>query len=397
MSAIALCLIAVGLSGEGAQANHDNWRYKFPCRPADHCYVTTLAHPTNALDFDPKGSAGLGDIISASEGTFIENVTQSAVCTTSGLGKFAEVQDVHGRTLRYSHLSAFVTRPEGTHVQQGDTLGLEGNTGFTINCEPHLHLQGISTAPGINGTPTANLQIGPDYHSTNSVIGGISQIRVKYDQLGYPFGSWATVGWTHDISGSGAGCPSSDLHVPSSHCRLDVYYVPDVQDGHWGSTQNFRGHAEPGEPINSGLQWHRWSSSNPARWVQRNNGFFSQWIAGGVNPNNGGVYPIGLAVTDRIGNYQRFHVGFIKIIFPYTVAQFCPDIIAGPAPGNPGEYDGVVAGTDLFAVLGRFGESDVGLAPWQAWPNSWYDLNGDGGVSGQDHFLALGGFNLTCT
>lgn len=134
---IAIYLAAVPTSS----ADHDEFGYKFPCNPADACWITQLAHTGNAFDFDPQGSAGLGDIRVVSEATFVNYVTQSSVCTWpdgSGLGKFAVMDDMHGRTLRYAHLSAFGSLPVDERILQGDKVGTEGNTGYSAGCRPAL-------------------------------------------------------------------------------------------------------------------------------------------------------------------------------------------------------------------------------------------------------------------
>lgn len=110
-------------------ADHDKYQYKFPCKPGDACHVTTLTHPNSAFDFDPRGSAGLGEIHAVSEGTFQGSFSDSDICNeTGGLGIYAQVIDVHGRLLRYAHLSATDDIDVGDRVLQGDRIGIEGDT-----------------------------------------------------------------------------------------------------------------------------------------------------------------------------------------------------------------------------------------------------------------------------
>ncbi len=406
---LLICGIALVLGATPGEATHDLYAYKMPCVPGDACYVTNLAHPTNAFDFDPLGSAGRGNIINVSQGSFSGYVTQSSECTwpdDHGLGMYAVVSDVHGRTMTYAHLSSFGNLSVGSTVVQGDKIGVEGNTGYAASCQDHLHLEGIATVAGIDGTAISDFVCcSTSYASTNSLIGGgillgagAVRIRERYVALG----GWGNVGWTHAIAPGSGDCASSTLPyctvgcgVP--HCRLNVHYYPNVNVGHWGSIQTFRLHPDAAGHENVALTWHRWSGANIAFRVNRDTGFFAAWVNGGQNPLAPGPYhDMGLPIEVRTGSYQRFHVGYIKIFFPYTAARFCPDVAGGLTPG-PGDYNGTVSGPDFFTVLAHFGEEDLGLQPYQAWSTSWYDINGDGGVAAEDFFDVLGAFGLDCT
>lgn len=404
MSNSKRCLLGFLLAGAAGLASwssvgavHDLYEYKLPCVPADACYVTQLAHVGNALDFDPQGSAGLGDIPAVSEGTFQGYFTANDSCTWPGgmgLGRFAVITDVHGRTLRYGHLGSFGFLQGGQKVQQGDFVGVEGNTGYTINCAPHLHLEQIATASGINGVAMSSIAE-TVYQSTNSRVGnftlGGAAIREKYDLMAWPYGSsWAAAGYTYDPSQGQVGC------AYGTYCQLYVHYNPNVIEGHWGNIQNFRIHQDAAGHSAQSIQWHRWSGSNDAYIVRRDDDFFDKWWNKlGYNPINGVSYDMGLALMDRWGPYQRFHVGYVRALPSGTIARYCPDV-ALPGPANPGNYDGAVSGFDMFAVLDHFNVSDNGLDPFEVWPNSWFDITGDGSVAGGDLFAVLSGFNLSC-
>ncbi len=390
------------------------YKYKFPCTPGDTCAVTTLNHGENAYDFDPNPPGGVArrNIIVVREGTFDGYFSDSTDCDENGgLGNYARISDIDNPLLKhkYAHLSSNGSLVPGQRVQQGDVVGVEGDTGHThrfvlvngelvhVACADHLHLTNISTVAGIDGLQMSQIALGGSYSSTNSKIGGDDPfivghyaIRSKYLFLGFFGGSsWAVAGWTHDVTGNQAGCPAG------SHCQLYAHYYPNAQDGYWGTVQNFRVHPDAIGLQHSSIQWHRWSNSNPAFLVHRDDGFFNKWWnKEGYNPNNGLYYDIGLALMDRSGNYQRFHVGFVKVVFGFTTAQFCPDVHGGL--GGPGTYNGSVSAPDFFAVLGAFGAT-APVYPFLQWPDSWYDINGNGAVNATDFFMANAGFGLNCT
>lgn len=252
----ALVLSVFSLSQITVSADDDQFRYKFPCLPADACYVTTLAHVGNAFDFDPRGGCGpqgslcAGLIPAVSEGTFVRYETQSTSCTGVGLGRLAVIDDIYGNRLKYAHLSVFGSLVPGQRVMQGDIVGIEGNTGNTLNCQYHLHLEGISTTSYIDGVATSSITAGPTlYTSTNSQVGSTDPsnapgfaIRQVFKDFGNAFGpggsSWGLFGWTADLNPVHQGC------APNSFCQLYVHGELDPQSGPWGFVQNFMKHPE---------------------------------------------------------------------------------------------------------------------------------------------------------
>jgi hypothetical protein len=390
-------LVIRGLSPAPVAADDNLYQYKFPCNPQDACYVTQLAHVGDAFDFDPQGSAGLGDIRVVSEGIFRGYVTVSSTCTWpsgSGLGRYAVIDDMHGRTLRYAHLSSFGVLPDDQRVVQGDLVGIEGNTGYSAQCQPHLHLESIATVPGIDGVATSSITANPTlYTSTNSVVGAINSpgaaIAQRYFDQGAAFTSWATVGWTGDRTGSQQGCGS----VP--YCRLFIHYHPNPLTGHWGSKQDFRQHPTPQGYEWSSLMVGRWNV-NLASWVER--GFFAHWYAGygqGIGlpvadaiPSYPGLCPQGIGCV----RYQRFHVGYIWQHQTQGIQSpvLCYDVY--PYYPNQNYVSDI---DDYFAVAGRFGQMDT-LQPYQAWYDSWHDVDGDGAVSIDDLFAVASTFARLC-
>ena len=90
--------------------------------------------------------------------------------------------------------------------------------------------------------------------------------------------------------------------------------------------------------------------------------------------------------------YQRFHVGYIQQTPANGVeAFFCPDV----NPAYPNQDYSVTIG-DIVALQGAFGGGDGGRQPYEAWPDAWYDLNGDGAVAIADILLVVAGFGVVC-
>lgn len=409
--AILSAMLFAGLRSPEAFADDSKFEYKFPCAPADACYVTTLAHVGNAFDFDPQGSAGLGSIRAVSEGTFMGYVTSSTVCTWpggSGLGKYAVIQDVFGRTMRYAHLSAFGSLQQGARVMQGDAVGTEGNTGFSANCASHLHLEGISTTSYIDGIATSSITAGPTlYTSTNSWVSGVSQpaqaIRGVYTFLGAllnPDNSWEALGWTADLNPPHVGCGSFAL------CQLFIHYVPNPELGRWGSIMDFKRHPQTFEFENNpnvtfdadAIMAGRWDV-NSAYLVQLP--FYLSWLLGTPNGRD-----IGIPLMNQIGtdpalcflegcvNYQRFSHGYVwsKSGQGVQSAVFCPDVAgAGSSPGNPGAWPDQVIDlpNDILGTILAFSPGGYGGLPFEFADEARFDVNGDGVIDQPNDILGV--------
>jgi hypothetical protein len=402
--ASALAGSALLLFVAGLQAGHELYQYKFPCNPRDQCHVTSVAGPSHpdAYDFDIV-LGDRGEIRAVSEGTFQEYRNPMAVCDENGgFGWHAVVQDIHGRTLIYAHLSGSAGLQPGARVLQGDLIGIEGDSGHThhfpppdyqhTSCADHLHLAGVGTIPGMDGSSSIGLGA---HTSTNSPIGNITlpgaAIRQKYFNLGIPFTSWATVGWT--ATSGQTGCPPSD-----EYCQLNVHYVPDVAVGHWGSKQKFRQHADPAGFEFSSIMVGRWAV-NDAYWVKK--GLFSLWASDNQR--------VGAAIRDETSaasgamcgpqqccrsaspwfcvRYQRFHLGYLweKQGAGVQTPVFCPDV----HPPYPNKDYYVNTLDDLLETADRYGNSDAGLQPFQPWLDAGYDINGDGFINLFDDILVV--------
>lgn len=396
-----------------AEGNDELYKYKLPCAPGDACWVTQLTHADGAFDFDPRGGGGLGEIRSVSEGTFEGYLADSFACSENGgLGRYAQVTDMHGRVLNYAHLSQVGLLVEDQRVLQGDIIGTEGDTGHTHwfdddevhhECAAHLHLSGISGAPGMDGISMSNIQLGADYGSstTNSVVGALSNpgagIRQKYIELGNVWTSWATVGWTADWTGSEAGCGA----VP--FCRLKVHFAPDAVVGRWGAAQVFRKH--PGVELDDdgAIMVGRWALESPGAaasntyWVQ--SPLFKAW----VGAYQGAAVGVPIAAQEEgpsahcpsfwsCVKYQRFHRGYIweQAVYPAFVfhAVTCPDY-------DFDEYYNVRI-SDILLVVNAFGHDENGRPPDVDWNEGRVDSNSDGAIRINDITFVVGYYGLTC-
>ena len=205
------------------------------------------------------------------------------------------------------------------------------------------------------------------------------------------------MGWTADWTGNQAGCDQGTF------CRLYVHYSPLPNEGHWGSLQTFRLH--PGVAVidDGAIMTGRWTfntTNDPladAYWVKK--GFFAAWL--------GGLQGVGLAITTEVGGgtprcptsvgcvkYQRFHVGYIWQHSTQGIRTpvFCPDVY----PYYPNQDYGVST-SDIFAVAAKYGATDAGLLPFQAWADSFYDTaGGDGAVTVTDVYAVAGAFGDLC-
>ncbi len=397
--AAATAVVTVFLFQSGTQADDVKFRYKWPCLPADICYLVQLDHTSGntAWDIDPLGVAGLGAIPAVSEGTFGAYEPGPLGCNeASSLGLHVTITDIHGRTLEYAHLSAFAGGFQpGDRVLQGDVIGIEGDTGST-GCAPHLHLAGIASIDYIDGRAKSSLIDDPNtaYPSTNSVVGAYNApgaaIRPKYFYLGSVYTSWAVVGWTADWMGTG----------------LYTHYFPDPLEGHWGSKQDFRTH-----PDGLGLEYEsimtgRWAVNDAYR-VEKP--YYVSWLFGGEVP----AFPPDPSVRKAIGpplmgkissfpglcelaagcvEYQKFHVGFVwKHQTLGYKAEFCPDI----PTGTPAIRDYVVSISDTSKVVTKFGYIDAGL-PFEPWYNAAWSILGEGTISVGDIKAVVSGFGAVC-
>lgn len=229
---------------------------------------------TDAWDIVIAGDA----VRSSAEGIayFVRNDIPANTCDPlQGLGNNVRVSVPNGPSVYYGHLASTPV-VQGSRILQGDSIGVQGHTGYTIGNDPggcgtHLHFEFVPAHPAKidNATnPSA---------STNSAVGHYSlpgaAIRLRYWGLGeIGFGpSWGVVGWTSDWTGSQGGC------TPGSFCQLYVHYAPDPVVGHWGSVQTFRKHPGAAVTDDGSIMVGRWAVNDAWR-VEKP--FFAAWLGG---------------------------------------------------------------------------------------------------------------------
>jgi murein DD-endopeptidase MepM/ murein hydrolase activator NlpD len=87
-------------------------------------------------------------VLAADDGRVVQ-----AVSGSSGYGNYVVLGHANGVTTLYGHLNQILVRP-GDQVRQGDTLGLEGSTGYSTG--PHVHFE-----VRLNGVPVDPLNYLP--------------------------------------------------------------------------------------------------------------------------------------------------------------------------------------------------------------------------------------------
>lgn len=253
-------------------------------------------------------------------------------------------------------------------------------------CVAHLHLEGISAAPGIDGNSSIGLGV---YSSTNSTIGKLdafaAAIRAAYLFIGAVLGgsSWAAVGWTADWTGSQADCGSV------AYCRLYTHYAPNPVVGHWGGVQVFRLHAGAAITDDNAIMSGRFTNNTPPGtlgdpyWVKK--GYFTAWIGGFVFTVLLGM-PIaadGPCPPDTLfpwsyncAGYQRFNFGYV---WKDNAGTYRPVRCPSVAPAYPYEDNVVDSFNDIFSVAFLFGDA-APSAPYVPWSSAQFDLDGGGDI-----------------
>jgi len=104
---------------------------------------THINEDSYALDLDVEGAGTLGDITAAGYGEVVSRQT-GRTCDGINYGNFVTVKIVYPqgqvRYALYGHLSS-VSVSIGDKILQGQKLGVEGNSGYTWDCGPHLHFR----------------------------------------------------------------------------------------------------------------------------------------------------------------------------------------------------------------------------------------------------------------
>ena len=141
---LASVVLVAGLSTAVVRADHEDYRSKWPYLPGVVPTVTTYPYSgvhncttgscTDAWDILIDGD----QVISSVEGTAFEVVSSftNGTCGPSlGLGNNVKVSNPSRPTVYYAHLAS-TGIIQNSHVFQGDLIGVEGNTGYTIGSDP---------------------------------------------------------------------------------------------------------------------------------------------------------------------------------------------------------------------------------------------------------------------
>jgi murein DD-endopeptidase MepM/ murein hydrolase activator NlpD len=403
---------AMLLLPDSARAAHDDYRFKWP-------YAPGVSHPTTRHPFENgHGDAwdvviGGNGVVASAEGTVVAATSQydPNSCDAEdggGFGNYVQVRTSTpqgDKTVTYAHLTS-TGAALNARVLQGDAIGVQGKTGHTRgveppnNCGTHLHFQFNPAHPAvIDGQAVSN---GSDAgESTNAPVGNFTQaglaIRQHYYDLGGVFTSWAYVGRAADASGGQSGCPAS-----ASFGRLFVHPIPDPAEGHWGAEQTFCRNPDSLGFTCGAVQSGRWAP-NAAYWIQPS--FYFAWLLKGQLEDVATRFSLGVPLMGQIGPiptlcdavdgcvaYQRFHQGYVWSTGGAMLeARYCPDV----SPAYPWP-DYAVSSSDIFALVARFGRTDAASGPYDPWPESWYDLNGNGAIDNGDIFQAVLAFGTTC-
>jgi murein DD-endopeptidase MepM/ murein hydrolase activator NlpD len=352
----------------------DKYRYKFPCAPAENCWVTTTAHGNNALDFDIGGSAYDGTIRAMSQGAVVALNEPYPYCTYNlqppihTLGRWAIVYDISGKDTVYGHMAGFAVGL-GDDVLQGDRLGVEGDVGYSAYCEVHLHWEPGGSLPSyIDNHDTSSLCAICLYTDSTNTPGGeiwgyfipFPSIRQLYVQKN----GWLW-GWTHDVGRPGLPFPQG-------------LYVHNYRT--WGWEQTFAQEAGWFGGIERGMYAPVWNqgAAKPIDgyyWPFWNNGVLvgSLWRNISLPIGERDACPPGSRVD--CAGYQLFHLGYIWNNWSATVQPvWCPDV-GGTAFQHT--KNGVADIQDVLDVLWyAFCELGGGPNANGAYYDAWFDMDG---------------------
>ncbi|MGB6836480.1 MAG: hypothetical protein WBF66_02105 [Dehalococcoidia bacterium] len=414
--AVCLAVTALLATWHAVGAEQVDFRFKWPWRPLETTAVAVTTLPYSGVHDCQSGSCTdaydfvISDdrVISSAEGTVIQRVDSidpQTCIAEQGLGNCAkvlvptptEVNPASTIQVWYGHLQSVSAPPVNGTILQGDPVGIQGITGYTIgndygwngtswgyHCGRHLHFEFYPSSPsnpqrpdkidGQNTKPT----ISPPLVSTNSGIGqywyyGTTNwpIRNKYIAKGgwdglNPSDPADDMGWTSDPQRSGLPSPQA-LYV-------HTYRV-------WGFEQNFRHDPDPWGRQVEGLYEADWS---PGTAYLVDSPFweaweFGAWVGsaywsisiprGDIGSCPGGSAPICLL-------YQRFHLGYIWMDRVYTGVQavWCPDVFGD-------DYAVNIIG-DVLAVLEYAGTYQGGPPNANGkYYDPWYDMDGDGAIN----------------
>lgn len=131
-----------------------------------------------AFDFDLNG----GDVWAAEPGEIVAIVRDvTSQTSTLNYGNYVKLQHADGTCSRYAHMAygSVINASVGDHVEQGQKLGTEGNTGYTLPAGGgyHLHFQRENCSTGnsqeVDFVEAAEPVAGQTYTSQNGNDGGV--------------------------------------------------------------------------------------------------------------------------------------------------------------------------------------------------------------------------------
>lgn len=265
--AVCLAVTALLATWHAVGAEQVDFRFKWPWRPLETTAVAVTTLPYSGVHDCQSGSCTdaydfvISDdrVISSAEGTVIQRVDSidpQTCIAEQGLGNCAkvlvptptEVNPASTIQVWYGHLQSVSAPPVNGTILQGDPVGIQGITGYTIgndygwngtswgyHCGRHLHFEFYPSSPsnpqrpdkidGQNTKPT----ISPPLVSTNSGIGqywyyGTTNwpIRNKYIAKGgwdglNPSDPADDMGWTSDPQRSGLPSPRRSTSTPTGY------------------------------------------------------------------------------------------------------------------------------------------------------------------------------------
>jgi hypothetical protein len=445
---VLLAAVLVGVllgSSHMASADHVDFRFKWPWRPLETTTVDVTGWPYQAHhccgetcnDGGPGSCTDAYDfvisddwVISSAEGAVIvaervDDIDPQWCRPSDHLGNVLKVQvatptasdPASSIRVFYGHLSSLGDAAYESTILQGDYVGVQGLTGYTLgddygwngtswgkHCGKHLHFEFWPSSPSDPQHPDKiDGQTSPGT-STNSGIGEYwyygfppnpLPIRTKYIQMG----GWdgidpsysATIddmGWTNDPQRAGLPMPAA-------------LYVHTYRT--WGYEQNFRQPPDPWGKEREGIYQSDWV---PGSGFVVRSPFWDAWEAGALVPNTDPPQykSISVPLADQGGcpsgsrpdcaAYQLTHLGYLWMYtLGWYAAVWCPDV-AGTAYEHT--KSGGVAMNDVLAVLAYVGCYQGGPPHNGFYYDAWFDADGSAAITMSDVLAVLAAAGRLC-
>ncbi len=154
-------------------------------------YKVTSPYGRRVLNGNPEDHRGI-DVVGITDKhvtavvggvVLVSQIVQDRSNKTWEWGNYVCVQGEDGRQYYYCHLSQRLVAP-GQHVDAGDHVGVEGNTGYSFGFHCHLEVRDVSgnavnPAP-ILGIPNAVGTYGRDYREEVKARFGLAGGTMRY-------------------------------------------------------------------------------------------------------------------------------------------------------------------------------------------------------------------------